>query len=274
MDQIGKNLGGAGAMMEQITKVLGGSQYCGQTKIGNYVEWFGSKERTVTMNSSTKVYDGYKDIYVNPVIVDTGFDGETKRADAAPIGGLAGAIKGWDGSAYVNALENDTDAKLARPLYGSDLVSQMFGNGLITAYTYNAQNSTDGGFVDAPSAGNYHSRIQLVLSRPELGKLFSNERDIRLLCQYLDVDGEGNPIRNDDHILWHMQKCYRDISLITTRTQNHEQALKESLQNAIDSKIWDGQWPDGTTYEQALAASPVAALTRMLSETVLPGKDD
>ncbi len=278
MDQIGKNLGGADAMIEQITKVLGGSQYCGQTKIGNYVEWFGSKERTVTMNSSTKVYDGYKGIYVNPVIVDTGVDGETKRADAAPIGGLAGAIKGWDGSAYVNALENDTDAKLARPLYGSDLVSQMFGNGLITAYTYNAQNSTDGGFVDAPSAGNYHSRIKLVLSRPELGKLFSNERDIRLLCQYLDVDGEGDPIRNDAHILWHTQKVYRDMTLVNKgydpehpdsgREENHIEALKQSLIDAKANSLWDGEWPDGTTLEAALsAASPALAMTALLSQT-------
>ena len=132
-------------------------------------------------------------------------------------------------------------------------------------FTYDTLVSLDGG-LKTDSSNAYNSR--------DMSQLFSNRRTIRLLCQYLDIDGTTKtPIKNTDHILWHIQKCYRDPNLITSRIEDHEKALIQSLKDARDSQKWDGEWPDDSTLDQALALSPeAAAMTKLLSETVLPSK--
>ena len=270
---IGKALGGGSgaveALLPDLTKIIGSSITLGSTKFSEYFEWFGADMKTITMISnagSNNKYSGYEDAFVNPVVVDTGIDGETKKMDSygglngEPVGGLCGVVQQWDDKqqAYVN-VENASSPKFVHPLYGNDLQNHLYGNGMITAYTYNYKNDTDGGHIDYNPSHNYYSHFELYVSRPEIEKLFSSDRYIRLLCQYLGVDGEGKLIRNDDHILWHMQRCYRDVSLIADREPDHVKAFIQSLENATKTvgsraPIWDGKWPDGTTLQQALEA--------------------
>ncbi len=124
-------------------------------------------------------------------------------------------------------------------------------------FVYNTSAALDGG-QKINDSQYYNDR--------NMSDLFSDSRYIRLLCQYKTLDSDGKtPVKNFDHILWHTQRVYRDYSIIGER-EDHIENLKNSLKGV--------KWPDGTTYEQALAASPVATFARMLSETALPGKDD
>ncbi len=206
------------------------------------------------------------------------------------VGGVGGVIKIWDESQH-QYLDRKTDpgkSNFATPLSGLDHVdprfnddatltkyqsqvgSAGFGNTLITGYTFNTPNTVDGGQCTVSSFNAFGFNAEV--TRPDLGKLLYAKRDIRLLCEYLDIEADGTPILNTDHILWHMQKAYRDLSLVN-REPDHEKALRESLKAAAQRNDWDGAWPDGTTLDQAIAASPeAAALSEMLSETVLPDK--
>lgn len=293
-----KNMASAVADDGTIVSILSASLRFGNTPISNYVEWFGKNQDVeadlTTWNQAAYGGDGVKfkgqdKAFVNPVIVDTSLDGQTKLAPAYyvndPVGGLGGKIMSWNGTAYVDALNNTNGVKVTHPLSGMDHNEAGNGNGLITAYTYASTNESDGGHVDEASTvskyDKYNSqsdKVFRVYLRRNLEQLFSEERDIRLLCQYLDVDSEGNPIRNDAHILWHTQKVYRDMTLVNKgydpehpdsgREENHIEALKQSLIDAKANSLWDGEWPDGTTLEAALsAASPALAMTALLSQT-------
>lgn len=223
------------------------------------------------------------------------------QESAVYVGGVGGIITVWDESQhkYLNIKDNSEKSNFATPLSGLDHVdprfntdealtkyqsqtgSAGFGNVLITGYTFNTPNSVDGGqcTVTQNANGTYsYSGFKATATR-DLGKLFTNERDIRLLCEYIDIDKDGTPILNTDHILWHMQRAYRNVNLIKGRTQNHSEALKDSLKNAKANYGWDGEWPDGTTLEQALAAEETAAAAQQtaqaameLLETTLPAK--
>ncbi len=279
---IGSAFGGESAidaLLPQLTKIVGSSITLGSTKFSDYFEWFGSNEQTITMISnagSNNQYSGYENAFVNPIIVDTGIDGETKMMgpygalDGDPVGGLCGVIKQWDeGSGeYVNIADAESPS-IVHPLYGNDLQNHQFGNGLITAYTYNYKNSTDGGQITINPRHNYYSHFELTMTRPDPTELLTNKRYIRLLCQYLDTDAEGNLIQNTNHILWHTQQVYRDMTLVKGREHNHEEALKQSLISAKERGDWDGTWPDGSLLTDAIPDA-VRTLTTLLSHTLPP----
>ena len=126
------------------------------------------------------------------------------------------------------------------------------GNAEVTAWTYNYPRDTkfrlpgmtydytvsvDGRNTPQSLGYNFNQYFQL---------MFTEERNNRLLCQYVNVV-DGNLVKNEEHILWHMQQAYRDKSLLTGRNNDHMAALKESITGK------DIKWPDGTTPEQAIA---------------------
>lgn len=197
-----------------------------------YVEWFGNSLSNLNTNSA--------DAFVNPVIIDS-----------SDPNGKALAIMRWnnDTAQYDDMTKKPGDDKTAMKL-ALDFM------GLLHVYAYNADTTVDGGKVSGTTG-----------TREKPSKLFTSEREIRVLCEYLDIDNETKePILNTDHIRWHMEKCYRDPSLIAGRTTDHEEALKESLQKAKDEGKWDGEWPDGTKLEDALNPSVANA------KAILPTK--
>lgn len=122
--------------------------------------------------------------------------------------------------------------------------------GLATAHIPNALNSADGG------ASDYKSR--------NTDLLFTDTRDIRLLCQFRTINGTKLE-KNTEHIQWHMDKVHRDMSLIKNRTEDHITALKESLKNIT--------WPDGTgTDGDGNVKAVAAAMNSLLSQAIVPGK--
>ena len=273
-----KNMAAAVADDGMVVSILSASLRFGQAPISNYVEWYGQKqdaEADLTTYNQEKYggdgvqFKGQDKVFVNPIIVDTAIDGQTKLYGTwgDSVSGVGGKIKSWNGTEYVDVEANTNGIKVAHPLSGMDHNASGLGNGLITAYTYASTNESDGGHVDDAATFSKYNQyktesdkvFRVYLSRPDLGKLFTNERDIRLLCEYVDIEDDGTPILNTDHILWHMQKAHRNVNIIEGRTQDHSEALKESLINAKAKYGWDGEWPDGTTLEEALQAEKDAA---------------
>lgn len=125
--------------------------------------------------------------------------------------------------------------------------------------TYETKASVDGGTT------TYDSR--------NWDLLFTNDRYIRLLCEYMDIEDDGTLIKNSAHIQWHMNKVHRNMAIVGDET-NHIVALKKSLTDAINSHAWDGIWPDGSYLDASGTPHDpsAAALARMVSETVLPSK--
>lgn len=122
---------------------------------------------------------------------------------------------------------------------GGYFAANFYVEELFPTWTYNRTVTFDGGQKD----GRYYTTR-------DMSKLFDNPEEVRLLCQYKGLDENGDPIANTDHILWHMQKVYRDPSRIRGRITDHIDALKESL---IVSKDADGSerrtgimWGDGS----------------------------
>lgn len=108
-------------------------------------------------------------------------------------------------------------------------------------WTYGSFNSIDGGEVIVDET--FQPVIYTIKGTSrDMSKLFTDQRYIRLLCEY-----KNNGEKNDDHILWHMQQVYRDISLIKEREADHIKHLKSTL---IGQNI---TWPDDTKPEDALA---------------------
>lgn len=100
----------------------------------------------------------------------------------------------------------------------------------------------------------------------DMSQLFSENRYIRLLCQYKTITGKGynaTPVKNYEHIRWHTNRVYRDYSLTGHEREDHIENLKKSLE--------DVKWPDGTTPADAGVTAAIA-LNELLSETVIPSK--
>ena len=189
--------------------------------VKDWMEWFGqSRNVTNRLNS-----------YFNPVI--TGL-----------LGGVQVGIHCWDGAKYNKLDTTDILYKSTYQKLNSDEFShptQKLSNNLeiqrtatikltadslgMTIYSYSDQASKDSGVTG--DTGDRDWKL-----------LFTRDRYIRLLCQYKSADAEGNLVRNDDHLLWHMQKAYRDLSLIKGREEDHIKSLVDSLKGVT--------WTDGT----------------------------
>lgn len=119
---------------------------------------------------------------------------------------------------------------------------------------YNTKSDVDGGSTD------YN------FIRNDMNKLFTEERDIRLLCQYKRLKDDGTLEKNTDHILWHMNKVHRDTSLIEGYNDNHIDDLKESLKNTT---WFDGSYVDENGDPHDPPADALAAY-EALSQAVVP----
>lgn len=93
----------------------------------------------------------------------------------------------------------------------------------------------------------------------DMDSLFTTERYIRLQCEFKEPD-----VKNYDHILWHKQNVYRDLSLIDGR-KSHIDNLKDSLKNT--------QWDDGSGVDgNGTPYEPAAQLNAVISQAVIPSK--
>ena len=190
-----------------------------------YMEWFGNK------NSD---YEGYKQAqsrFVNMVLF------------AFPSVGKNKPTKYWNGNEYTTAPEEDVKKFEYIELLG-----------MFSVMVYKETADLDGG-QKSENSKYYDTR--------NMQNLFSNQRDIRVLCQYKTIK-DGKLEKNTDHILWHMQKVYRDLDLypvIGNREPDHIKALKKSLINV--------KWPDGTCaneyIQDALSDKEKAKLDQSLS---------
>ncbi len=201
-----------------------------------YLEWFGS--------DGTQGKENYR--YYANMLVTNGYMAASQMSKKQ--------CHYWDDgtSQYSDQQISEVGIDFVNAFIGMDDMGLKMG---VEFSTYATKNTVDGG------ATTFDSR--------DTKLLFTNERYIRLLCEYVDIQEDGTLVKNTDHIMWHMQKVYRDVSLITGRTTDHITALKESLDNALKHG-WDGVWPDGTTLQEAL---DVAAIAARLSEAVLPSKE-
>ncbi len=138
------------------------------------------------------------------------------------------------------------------------------------AWTYGIQNSVDGAVVefkysDRQSLFGGKEIESISATRDNMGKIFNEERNLRLLCQYLTKDK-----MNSDHILWHMQKAYRNPAL-------HSELVEEGhLENLKNSLLKENlPWPDGSTPQQAVEALQAAQnLNKALTTFILPEKKE
>lgn len=174
------------------------------------------------------------------------------------------AVSVWDDAknTYVDAQDNKATMSDGTVLQEVEPKGQIISGTLewvgVHVWTSASSNSTDGYNVNVELMGNedppalYHIKD----TTRDMSKLFTDDRYIRLLCEYKTPD-----VKNDDHIMWHMQQVYRDVSLID-REQDHIEHLKSTLKGVI--------WPDGTQADEYIG--DVAALNAMISQAIIPGK--
>ena len=146
----------------------------------------------------------------------------------------------WDDETktYVEAKDNKVslaDGSMLQDVRGDSILLSTMILTMIHLWTYGSPNALDGATVEAAPFPDASTPLVTTLSSAskDLTKVFSKDRYIRLLCEY-----KNKGVKNDEHILWHIQKAYRDLSLIEGRIQDHEKALKHSLVGTT--------WPDGT----------------------------
>ncbi len=241
------DLGAKADMMDMGALKLGQTIENSALAATSRLEWFGQK----------------KDLF------RTGSDGHPEATENAFINAvLVGLANGtdfnkfwWDGTQYTLPLhpQYGTEQKSGPiPIGDGSMIksTEMHFGGMFEGWIYNDDSTLDGGPTPAKDTTGMR----------DMSKLFTDDRYIRLLCQYTSMEEDGTPVWNTQHIMWHVQKVYRDPSLIADR-KSHIEDLKESL---IGKGI---EWPDGSTPEQAVSAE-AAALARMVSETVIPGKED
>ena len=207
-----------------------------------YLEWFGQKPDELINNGQEQAW--WSSRFANVFLYNRSNPNQSSTV----------TLRFWDDDTTSYVSDNGefgNGAKVCIPI-NTNLQGSAY-----KIVVYDAEANLDGGLMQGGSR-EYNDR--------DMSQLFSENRYIRLLCQYKTLDSSKAPVKNFDHILWHTQQIYRNYSLIGKR-ESHIENLKNSLKGV--------KWPDGTTYEQAIEAEAqanAAALTAMLSETVLPSK--
>ncbi len=206
----------------------------------DYGEWFGNKYSFGTRDSRSK------DIYVNIALYSSRLEKNLTGNE----------VNYWNGS---NGYTTDSSNSQSKLKIGLSL--NVLGLGGFTGWTYDCKISADGGSADI-SRGILGNVKSAKYSR-DMSKLFAAGDNIRLLCQYKD-----SGVKNIEHIQWHIQKVFRDPSLIKGREADHVQALK----NSLNENDWDHTWPDGSKLSDALAQA--ASINKVLSTVILPKKQE
>ncbi len=206
--------------------------------VKDYLEWFGK--------DGTRGKENYR--YYANMLVTNGYTSLTQKSTKQS--------HYWDNAAskYVESPIEQVGIDFADAFIGMDFDFIKMG---VEFSTYATQASVDGGNEDFTSRN--------------MDLLFTNARDIRLLCEYMGIKADDTLIKNTEHIQWHMNKVHRDTSLIEGWEDDHITALKQSLLHAKEKGVWDGKWPDGSSLGDALPEA-AAQMIALLSETTLPSK--
>ncbi len=200
--------------------------------VKDYLEWHG---KTFMANAGSYADPNVDKIYVNILLF--GYASLTEN------------IFVWDNDSYKEAI--DTPLKNGSKILSKSLYSQYY------AWTYDTldENGTrlDKATVEATQFGK-------ATVTADMSQLFTEKRYIRLQCEF-----KKPGVKNYDHILWHRQEVYRDKSLLPEERKSHIDDLKESLKNT--------EWDDGSGVDgNGDPYEPVAQLTAMISQAVVPGK--
>ncbi len=166
--------------------------------VKDYFEWQGSESFTASKSSyADKSIDR---LYVNVLIF--------------VMGNISGNVFVWKDGDYAKAEQ----ATLSN---GAKLVNKDLAWNRCYAWTYEMLDE-NGQRLDNAKVSD--SLFGLTVSA-DLSQLFTEKRYIRLQCEYKD---EG--VKNFEHILWHMQRAYRDIKLKGV-TEDHITNLKKTMQD-------------------------------------------
>ena len=213
-----------------------------------YLEWFGKKPDELINNNDGRQQDWWSSRFANVFLYNR----------SVPSHSSTITLQFWDDN--TNSYLPSENGKFGN---GSKVLTPIDAELMSLRYkivVYDAAANLDGGLMTGGSQ-EYNDR--------DMSQLFSESRHIRLLCQYKTLEGKGKnatPVKNFDHILWHMQQIYRDYSLIGLR-ESHIANLKKSLGGVT--------WPDGSGVSkdgEVTLPPEAAALTSMIAETVLPSK--
>lgn len=201
----------------------------------DYLEWHGKDISNISIQSGTD-----RDrLYVNIL--------------AFVASDSSGKTYIWNGNGYTTLAEGgalSNGAKIANRV----LAFQYY------ALTYEMMNDEKNARLDNATVTANGARFS---GTADMNSLFSDDRYIRLQCEFKDMG-----VKNTDHIEWHKQTVYRDVSLISGREPNHVEALKQSLKGTT--------WSDGSGVDTDgnIIDTPLAAALRSLSCAVLPAKQE
>ena len=202
--------------------------------VKNYFEWHGKTVSAVAYQNQP----GVDKIYVN-VLAFAASDLNSKTYI-------------WNDDGYKTLAEGGGALNGGAEIVSKNLTFSYY------ALTYEMMNDEGTGRLDN-AISDYNGGSLQFTGTADLDSLFSTNRYIRLQCEF-----KKPGVKNYDHILWHKQNVYRDFSLIVER-KSHLDDLKESLKNT--------QWDDGSGVDgNGDPYEPAAAMTKLLSETVIPSK--
>ena len=178
----------------------------------NYSEWFG-------YDGSTSTSD-YR--YINAVVLCEN-EGATKRE-----------MYFWNESeqTYKGSLGGYNTGDLRQGANDKILTIE------VAIWSYENLSSIDGGKTE------FQAGLIPGISKPKKDtavrdnwdKLFTDERYIRLLCEYKTKTDKGVLVSNGEHLQWHFNRAYRDSSLVGAdgwHYEDHITNLKESLVGVI-----------------------------------------
>lgn len=205
-----------------------------------YLEWFGNT--TDGLNIETQRYANLI-MYV----------------DCTKLGWtVSKKINYWDNGTY---LSTNSQGYARRVTTGDVEISRipLKLSNLIDGWSYDVDNSIDGGIAED---GKYKSR--------DMSQLFTDERYIRLLCQF-KCEKDGKLVENTDHIQWHINQVFRDTSLIDGLA-DHITDLVHSLEDKDGQHI---EWNDKSTAQEAIDLWQQAqAANKALTTFILPEKKE